>query len=61
MAITTTTIAKAVGWARTDVIDSLEQAFTWLNLHGEGISGIVTSIDEYSGGGINSRRYPSIF
>ena len=51
MAITTTTIAKAVGWARTDVIDSLEQAFTWLNLHGEGISGIVTSIDEYSGGG----------
>lgn len=51
MAITTTTISKSIGWARTDVIDSLEQAFTWLNLHGEGISGIVTSIDEYSGGG----------
>jgi len=34
MAITTTTITKAAGWARTDVIDQLEQAFTWLGLHG---------------------------
>lgn len=51
MAITTTTITKAAGWARTDVIDQLEQAFTWLNLHGTQISGLVTSISAYSGGG----------
>ena len=51
MAITTTTIAKAAGWARTDVIDQLEQAFTWLELHGTEISGLVTSISDYSGGG----------
>jgi len=51
MAITTTTITKAAGWARTDVIDQLEQAFTWLNLHGTQITGLVTSITEYDGGG----------
>jgi hypothetical protein len=51
MAITTTTFTKSVGWARTDVIDQLEQAFTWLELHGTQISGLVTSISSYSGGG----------
>ena len=50
MAITTTTITKAAGWARSDVIDQLEQAFTWLELHGTRISGLVTSISAYSGG-----------
>ena len=51
MAITTTTITKNAGWARTDVIDRLEEAFTWLELHGTQISGLVTSISAYSGGG----------
>lgn len=51
MAITTTTITKLAGWARTDVIDQLEEAFTWLELHGTQISGLVTSISAYSGGG----------
>jgi hypothetical protein len=51
MAITTTTITKVAGWARTDVIDQLEEAFTWLELHGTQISGLVTSISAYSGGG----------
>lgn len=51
MAITTTTITKSAGWARTDVIDQLEEAFTWLELHGTQISGLVTSISSYSGGG----------
>lgn len=51
MAITTTTITKSAGWARTDVIDQLEQAFTWLGLHGTQVSGLVTSISAYSGGG----------
>lgn len=51
MAITTTTITKSAGWARTDVIDQLEQGFTWLGLHGSRITGLVTSISAYSGGG----------
>ena len=51
MAITTTTISKNAGWARTDVIDSLEQAFTWLGWHGGTQTGIVTGISAYSGGG----------
>jgi len=51
MAITTTTITVNSGWGRTDVIDQLEDAFTWLNLHGTQISGLVTSITAYSGGG----------
>ena len=51
MAITSTTITKSAGWARTDVIDQLEQAFTWLELHGTEISGLVTSIKDYNGGG----------
>jgi hypothetical protein len=51
MAITTFTVTKAAGWARTDVILQLEEAFTWLELHGDAISGLVTSISAYSGGG----------
>jgi hypothetical protein len=51
MAITTTTISKAAGWARTDAIYQLESAFTWLGWHGETQTGIVTGISAYSGGG----------
>jgi hypothetical protein len=51
MAISTATFTKVAGWARTDVIDQLEQAFTWLGWHGSQISGLVTSISAYSGGG----------
>ena len=51
MAITTTTFTKSAGWGRTDVLDQLEEAFTWLGLHGTQISGLVTSISAYNGGG----------
>lgn len=51
MAITTTTISKAAGWARTDAILQLEEAFTWLQWHGGTQTGIVTGISAYSGGG----------
>ena len=51
MAITTTTIAKSAGWARTDIIYQLEEAFTWLGWHSDTVTGIVTSINSYSGGG----------
>lgn len=51
MAITTTTISKAPGWARTDAVLQLEEAFTWLGWHGGTQTGIVTGISAYSGGG----------
>jgi hypothetical protein len=51
MAITTFTVSKNAGWARTDTILQLEEAFTWLGWHGDTISGIVTGISAYSGGG----------
>ena len=50
MAITTTTISKAAGWARTDAIYQLEEALTWLEWHGGANSGIVT-FTTYAGGG----------
>ena len=51
MAITTTTISKNAGLAKTDLIYQLEEAFTWLGFHGPQISGIVTGISAYNGGG----------
>ena len=56
MAITTTTISKAAGWARTDTIDQLEKAFTWLGWHAGIQTGIVTGITDYSGGGTASSQ-----
>ncbi len=51
MAITTTTITKAVSWARTDVIYALEEGISWLEWHQPAISGLVTALQAYSGGG----------
>lgn len=51
MAITTTTISRPVGWANTDVILQLEEAFTWLGWHGGTHTGIITGINVYNGGG----------
>ena len=51
MAITTFTVSKAAGWASTDVILQLEEAFTRLSWHGTTQTGIVTSISAWSGGG----------
>lgn len=39
------------GWNRTNVIESLEDAFSWAQLHGEPLSGIVQNVTTYSGGG----------
>jgi hypothetical protein len=64
MAITTFTVSKNAGWARTDVILQLEEAFTWLGWHGDTISGIVTSF-QFSGGGSGSamafKTYEDVF
>jgi len=51
MAITTTTITKAAGWARTDVIDQLEQAFTWAGMNGGEQQGYVIGISSFIGNG----------
>ena len=53
MAITTTTISKYAGWARTDMLYQLEEAFTWLGWQGNTVSGIVTGFT-WSGGGTGS-------
>ena len=50
MAITTTTISRAAGWARTDAIGQIGEALSWLEWHGDAISGLVT-FTTYSGGG----------
>ena len=50
MAITTTTISRAAGWARTDAIGQMGEALSWLEWHGGAISGLVT-FTTYSGGG----------
>jgi hypothetical protein len=64
MAITTFTVSKQAGWARTDVILQLEEAFTWLGWHGDTISGIVTGF-QWSGGGSGSaiafQTYEDVF
>jgi len=52
MAITTTTISKSPGWARTDVILQLEEAFTWAGMNGGSQQGYVIGVGgSYSGGG----------
>jgi hypothetical protein len=61
MAITTTTITKNAGWARTEVITQLEEAFTWLGWHGDQVVGIVTGIAAYSGGGTTTGYASSFF
>jgi hypothetical protein len=64
MAITTTTITKAAGWARTDLIYQLEEAFAWLGWHGSTRTGIAHTITSYSGGGsvgIVNTDYEDVF
>ena len=49
MAISTFRVRKAAGWARTDVIYGLEEAFSLIGWHGDTLSGIVTGVVSYSG------------
>ena len=49
MEITTFRFRKAAGWARTDVIYGLEEAFQLIGWHGDTLSGIVTGVVSYSG------------
>ena len=51
MAITTNTFTISSGFARTDCIEQLEDALAWAGFHGGALSGIVTGISAYTGGG----------
>ena len=44
MAISTFRVRKAAGWARTEVIYGLEEAFSLIGWHGDTLSGIVTGV-----------------
>ena len=48
---TVNTYSKSAGWARTDIIDQLEQAFLTLGWHGGSVSGIVTGVVGLQTGG----------
>jgi hypothetical protein len=51
MAIAQTTITINNGFSRVDVINQFEDAFTWLEFHGDTQTGIITGMSSYSGGG----------
>jgi len=51
MAISTETFTISSGFARTDCIGQLESALAWAGFHGDALSGIVTGISAYTGGG----------
>ena len=50
MAVSISTITKSAGWARSDVILALEEAFDIVEFHGATQSGIVTFITQKNGG-----------
>ena len=60
MAVSISTITKSAGWARSDVILALEEAFDIVEFHGATQSGIVTFITQQNGGtddGSNNGNY----
>ena len=54
MAITQSVFTKDSGssprYTRADLIDQMESALSWGGFHGPGISGLIVSLDSYSGG-----------
>ena len=63
MAVSISTITKSVGWARSDVILALEEAFDIAEFHGATRTGIVTFAKERDGGGSTSgsATYEDVF
>jgi len=59
MAVSISTVTKSAGWARTDVILALEEAFEIVGFHGDTKTGIITFVSERSGGELvgNSDNY----
>ena len=50
MAITTSVFTKASGYSKADLIDQMESALSWAGFHGPAISGLIVSLDAYTGG-----------
>ena len=50
MAITTSAFTKSASYSKADLIDQMESALSWGGCHGPGISGLIVSLDAYSGG-----------
>jgi len=50
MAVSISTITKSVGWARSDVVLALEEAFEFVEFHGATRTGIVTFVPQRNGG-----------
>ena len=50
MAITTSVFTKSASYSQADLIDQMESALAWGGCHGPGISGLIVSLDAYSGG-----------
>lgn len=50
MAITTSVFTKSASYSRADLIDQMESALAWGGCHGPEISGLIVSLDAYSGG-----------
>jgi len=50
MAVSISTITKSAGWARSDVVLALEEAFEIVEFHGASQSGIVTFVTQQNGG-----------
>ena len=50
MAITKNVFTESAGYSKADLIDQMESALAWGGVHGPGISGLIVSLDSYSGG-----------
>lgn len=61
MATTITTYTIPAGFTSADVLTKLEQVFAALNYHGPTISGLVTDLQSYTGGGTGAAMSGQIF
>lgn len=66
MAITQNTVSIAGTWTKTDLVNQLEDAFTWLEWHGEAKTGLILGITTFTGGNYlegpaTSREYYDVF
>jgi len=56
MAVSISTITKSAGWARSDVVLALEEAFEIVEFHGETLTGIVTFVTQRNGGELTANE-----
>ena len=59
MAVTRTVHSKPIGWARSDVIDLIEDAHTTVGAHMGPVTGLVAGVKSFTYGGENTQRNTS--